>query len=259
MAKYRISDEEIQAEQAEYKKRYKPFRPFIPSDNNRRKIADAFMNLVATQNGMDADNRCIEDNNRVECSLLNLPKGSKVLLLGTGTGREVVVAKEMGLNAVGTTLGSRNIDFGVEELGLDSSELIECLNEDLPFAAETFDCVVGFQVFEHTLAPLLFLLEQSRVLKVGGKLILEWPPADKFSGGDNPHHQVCFSPGQARALFQKAGFKEIKLYYDDLTLVSDNDIWRCDQDRVLGKNKMLYIEGIKDFPTKDYIKKAQRL
>ena len=250
---YRVSDEQIQAEQAEYKKRYKPFKPFTPTDRNRAKMAAAFMNLVTTQNGMDTDDYCVGDNNKVERYLSDLTKGSRVLLLGTGTGREVLVAKEMGLVPVGTTLGSRNINFGVDELGLAPNELIECLNEDLPFPSGSFDCVAGFQVFEHTLAPLLFLLEQSRVLKIGGRLMLEWPPADKFSMEDNPHHQVCFSFGQARALFQKAGFSDIKLYYDDMSPVSEEDVWREDQD------KMLCIEGVKSVPSKDYIIRAQGL
>ena len=235
---YRVTDEQIQAEQAAYKKRYKPFRPFIPTHGNKFKMASAFMNLVTTQNGMDTDDYCVGDNNKVERYLNGLPKGSRVLLLGTGTGREVIVAKELGLNPVGTTLGSRNINFGIDELGLSPEELIECLNEDLPFPVESFDCVAGFQVFEHTISPLLFLLEQSRVLKLWGKLMLEWPPADKFS------------PGQAHALFQKAGFDSIKLYYDDLTPIPEDDFWRCDQ------NKMLCIEGVKVNSSKDYIRRA---
>jgi len=248
---YRVSDSQIQADQAAYKKRYKNFRAFSPSEHNTQKVASAFMNLVTTQNGMDTDDYCIADNNKIERYLSVFTPGARLLLLGTGTGREVIVAKELGYSAVGTTLGSRNIDFGVECLGLSPDELIECLNEDLPFSKDSFDCVAGFQVFEHAIAPLLFLLEQHRVLKVGGKLLLEWPPADQFSMEDNPHHQVCFSPGQAYALFQKAGFGSIRVFYDDLSPISEEDFWRGDQ------NKMLCIEGTKLPPTKDYIIRAQ--
>lgn len=250
---YRVTDEQIQADQREYKKKYKPFRPFTPTEHNKTKMSAAFMNLVTTQNGQDTDDYCVGDNNKVERYLSDLPEGSDVLLLGTGTGREVLVAKELGYHAVGTTLGSRNIDFGVDVLGLDPSELRECLNEDLPFRNETFDCVAGFQIFEHTLSPLLFLLEQTRVLKIGGKLFLEWPPANQFSMEDNPHHQVCFSFGQAHALFQKAGLTDIKVYYDDMSPVASEDMWREDQ------NKMLCIEGTRGTAGKHYIQKAWSL
>jgi len=250
---YRVTDAQVQASQREYKKVYKPFRPFRPTEHNTKKMSAGFLNLVTTQNGQDTDDYCIGDNNKVEKYMSYLPKDSSVLLLGTGTGREVIVAKDLGFRAQGTTLGSRNVDFGTDILGLSNSELFECLNEDLPFRAETFDCVAGFQVFEHAISPLLFLLEQSRVLKFGGKLILEWPPADKFSMEDNPHHQVCFSFGQAKALFQKAGFADIKVYYDDMSPVEIEDMWKENQD------KMLCIEGVKVRTSKHYVTAAWSL
>lgn len=250
---HRVTDEEIQAVQAEYKRNYKLFRPFQASTENGVKLANSFLNLVTTQNGMDTDDYCVGDTNKVERYIGDVLPGKRILILGTGTGREVLVAKGLGHEAVGTTLGSRNIDFGLEYLGLAPHELLECLNEALPFTPETFDYVLGFQVFEHTLAPLLFLLEQSRVLKLGGKLLLEWPPADLFSMEDNPHHQVCFTPGQAYALMQKAGFGDIKLFYDDMTPIPDDQLWRGDQ------KKMLCVEGIKVKCYKDYVQRAWRL
>lgn len=245
---YRISEEEMQAAQAEYKRKYEPFRPYRFTNADASAVAHGFYALVTTQNGQDTDDYCIEDNNKVERYLLEVPQGSSVLLLGVGAGREVLVARELGMNATGVTLGSRNTDYGTKYLRLPEDKLLECLNEALPFPKDTFDVVAGFQVFEHAIAPLLFLLEQYRVLKPKGKLLLEWPPADKFSMDDNPHHQVCFTPGQAHALFRKAGFENIKLYYDDFTPIPESDWWRADQD------KMLVIEGIKGVPSKPYIR-----
>jgi len=243
---YRATEEEIQADQREYKKSYPPFEPFTVSDTIRNAIADRFSLFITTQNGMDTDDYCVADNNKTERFLSGMSTGSRVLILGTGTGREVVVAKDMGLKAVGTTLGSRNVYFGTHYLGLGEDELLECINEALPFGSASFDMVAGFQVFEHTIAPLIFLLEQRRVLKPGGKLLLEWPPADKFHMDSNPHHQVCYTPGQAEALMKKAGFRNIKLYYDDLTPIAPEDFWRGDQD------KMLVVEGIKSAATLSY-------
>jgi SAM-dependent methyltransferase len=250
---HRITDAEIQQVQAEYKRNYQPFRQYFPKKEDLVHVAHGFSNLVATQNGQDTDDYCVGDNNKVEKYLSYLPKGSDVLILGVGTGRETLVAKEFGLKAVGTTLGSRNIDFGLNQLNLTQDEHIECLNEALPFPSDSFDAVAGFQVFEHAISPLLFLLEQSRVLRLGGKLLLEWPPADKFSMEDNPHHQICYSPGQAYALFQKAGFSDIKVYYDDLTPIEDKDMWAGDQ------IKMLCIEGTRTNNYKDYILRARSL
>ena len=45
----------------------------------------------------------------------------------------------------------------------------------LPFARETFDTVVSFQVLEHVADPQLVVSEISRVLKPGGRLLLTAP------------------------------------------------------------------------------------
>jgi len=250
---YRVTEEEILSAQVEYKKNYPEFKPFRLTNRDASHIAHCFMALLTTQNGADTDDYSVGDNNKVEKYLSGVPTGSKVLILGTGTGREVLVAKSLGLEAIGTTLGSRNVYFGIHKLGLKDTEILECPNEALPFKRETFDTVAGFQVFEHAVAPLLFLIEQSRVLKTGGKLILEWPPGDKFNMKDNPHHQICFSPGQAFALFEKAGFSDIKVYYDDLTLIPEEDLWRGDQ------TKMMCIEGIKAPSSQVYIQMCRTI
>jgi SAM-dependent methyltransferase len=244
---YRVTDAEIQADQKEYKTKYKPFRPFNPTAPSLKSISDSFGILIDTQNGQDTDDYCVTEGNKTEKYLGSTIKNSKVLLLGVGTGRETLVAKELGLDVVGTTLGSRNIDFGIDYLGLSPLEHIECLNEALPFPNDHFDVVAGFQVFEHAMAPFIFLLEQNRVLRTNGRLILEWPPGDQFSMEDNPHHQICYSPGQAVALFQKAGFFDIKVYYDDLSEIPEDKMWSDCHD------KMLCIEGRRKAVNKRYI------
>ena len=243
---HRISREDSIREQDAYKKVYPPFEPYVPSKPDQIRIIKYFLNLLATQNGQDADDYPIFDDNVVERYLGSQPRG-KLLLLGVGSGRETLVAKDLGFDAVGLTLGSRNVDYGISYLGLLPEEHRQCLNEALPFPSSHFDIVAGFQVFEHTLAPLLFLLEQNRVLKSGGVLILEWPPAEKYHMGSNPHHQICYTPGQAKALFEKAGFQVVRLCYDNLEIIPEKDYWTGKGDR------MLCIEGEKQLSTESYI------
>ena len=247
---YRISHDEVQKAQDEYKKNYAPFKPFVVAEWEKGYIAESFTNVISTQNGMDTDDYCIDEDNKLEryLKLANINPPGNALLLGTGTGREVVLAKSLGFQAAGTTLGSRNVDYGILHLGLGEEELIECLNESLPWKSNTFDVIAGFQVFEHTMMPLIFLLEQGRVLKKGGKLILEWPPASTHSGGDNPHHQVCFTPGQARDLMLKAGFTNIQLVYGNGDSVKEEDLWKSEN---IGG--MLVAIGTKSDPKQSYI------
>jgi SAM-dependent methyltransferase len=248
---YRITEEEIFKQWKEYRDDYPPFVPYGISERELQYIAKAFSNVIKTQNGQDFDDYPVtDDRDLTQRYLQDTPKGSSILLLGVGTGREVVAAKELGYRAIGTTLGSRNVEFGLRYLGLTPGEIRECLCEVLPFRNETFDVVAGYQVFEHVLSPLTFLLEQSRVLKFGGRLVLEWPPAHTHTMEDNPHHQVCFTPGQARGLFLKAGFVNVKLCYDDLTPIPEEEWWSA------ASTKMLCIEGTKVACDKDYVRRA---
>ena len=245
---YRVNYETIVKERAEFMGvNSAAFVPFSTSNVDGSHILHLYKSVLAMQNGSDIDDYVIDDNNKGEKFLKGFSSGTKVLLLGTGTGREVLVAKEMGYVAVGTTLGRKNILFGRQILGLTEEEIIECNNDALPLASGYFDVVAGFQVVEHSIAPLLFVLEQTRVLRTGGLLLFEWPPSKLFNMDENPHHQICFAPGQLESLFKKAGLVNIKLFYDDLSSICEDDKWRCDQ------NKMLCISGIKAPSQQRYI------
>jgi SAM-dependent methyltransferase len=234
---YRISQEDVYKQCAEYRKNYPPFIPYKVNPLDQYKVSQNFSIALSTQNGVDTDDYCVDDNNKVERYISGLNTGARVLILGTGSGREVLVAKDMGYNVSSTTLGSRNVYFGKKYLGLVDTEIVECCNEALPFDNFTFDLVAGFQVFEHTIAPLLFLIEQGRVLKNGGKLFLEWPPPDHYTMNENPHHQVCYIPGQAEALLKKAGFVNTKVFYDDFSGIPEDKMWSGYH------SKMLCVEG----------------
>jgi ubiquinone/menaquinone biosynthesis C-methylase UbiE len=169
MPPFRVSQEDAEKSYVSYMLEAPPFKPFELSEGEKKRIAERYASLLQTQNGEGIDIANLDD--KVERLLVGVPKGSRVLLLGVGVGYETKAAKEAGYAATGITLGSRNIDFGRRILHLTPEEHIECSVDVLPFPKETFDAVIGFQIFEHVIAPLLFLLEQSRVLKFGGKLI----------------------------------------------------------------------------------------
>lgn len=57
----------------------------------------------------------------------------------------------------------------------------------LPFAAESFDCVISFQVIEHIVRYEAFVSEVHRVLRPGGRFILSTPNAP-MSLTRNPWH-----------------------------------------------------------------------
>ena len=88
------------------------------------------------------------------------------------------------------------------EIYANVSTDVLCVGEDLPFADAAFDGVFAFAVLEHTLRPWQAAAELCRVLKPGGKIIVDWPFLQPVHG--YPHHYYNATPEGHRALFDAA-------------------------------------------------------
>lgn len=248
---FKATEEEIQTQQTIYKTEYPEWKPYDPTFALQY-IGKHFKNIIATQNGQDTDDYFMNETHKVYRYIKDIPSGSSILFLGTGTGREVCAAKEQGLDAAGLTLGNRNTYFGRTRFNLTIDDLQEGLNECIPWEKESFDYVHGYQVFEHAMAPIIFLLEIGRVLKMGGQVFLEWPNGKVHQAKENEDalHQVCFTPGQARSLLWLAGFTNVTLTKETGEPIPEKDIWRNDQ------TYFMCVSGTKSPARKDYIKRA---
>ena len=225
---YKVTQEEIDRQQEEFWRTVRAYKPFHLTGEQISSLGKRYYNSLMTQ---DYETRLHDypidgTNNKPRKYLSKYPPGTKVLLLGVGVGREVICAQEMGLDAYGITIGYHNVCFGREILGIEEKRLVEGCIDLLPYVSEIFDVVAGFQILEHAIAPMMILLEQSRVLREGGRIILEWPPASGHStNGKDPQHQVCFTPGQAEGLLLKAGFGDVKLFYVDMSPIPEEAYW----------------------------------
>ncbi|KKN39026.1 hypothetical protein LCGC14_0747500 [marine sediment metagenome] len=225
--KYRASYEEIIQDKEDFYTQGGGRESNSPaSDYN--KIANMWHIFNEIQNGENFDDYIIADNNKLERYLVPWsPPPAKVAILGTGTGREVVMARSLGYDVIGTTFGKENPSFAKWKFDLD---LAYVDNNTLPYADKSFDVVCAFQVFEHCWAPHFFLIECNRILKEGGLLVLEWPP---FVGGhtssvtgmhtknhdfmdvksiNNLHHMCCWTPAQAHIITRKCNFEEPEVF-----------------------------------------------
>lgn len=180
------------------------------SEEEKRALTNVWNYLIEAQNGMDIDDYVlIPEYNKITMYVMPFVKPpAKLLILGTGTGREVAMARELGYDAFGTSLAPRNIFFAKEMVGV---EVFYCDNHFLPFPDKSFDCIAGFQVLEHTISPLIMLLECNRLLKEEGWCIMETPPAVSHTMEENLHHTLCPIPVQAEGLFLKSNFNNIQL------------------------------------------------
>lgn len=119
----------------------------------------------------------------------------RVLEIGTGTGygAEIVAPSAERFTTIDKTRS--------EELGMlpTNVEFVEAKVPPLPFADNTFDYVVSFQVIEHIPNDRAFVAEVLRVLRHGGKFIVSTPNRP-MSLTRNPWHVREYTAEQFASL-----------------------------------------------------------
>ena len=137
-----------------------------------------------------------------------------ILEIGTGTGYGIDIIAPKATRFV--TLDKTRS----EELGAmpENVEFVEAVVPLLPFADESFDYVVSFQVIEHIKRDKEFVREVRRVLKKGGKFIVSTPNRP-MSLTRNPWHVREYTPEQFGALL--SDFAEVEA----LGVAGNEHVW----------------------------------
>ena len=181
--------------------------PFGPTEAGR--LIDAWKAILETQNGRDVDEAHPGDLARFLTALSSrLPdRPGSMLIVGCGTGEEIIDARSLGWDVQGVTLAPMNQAWCKEQHGLDVDFEDFHLNN---YCGRQFDVLVGRQVWEHSWAPFIFAIECARVLKPGGKVILETPNCRDFIyESSTVHHVFCPTPYQGCRMLEKAGFVDV--------------------------------------------------
>ncbi len=135
----------------------------------------------------------------------------RMLMLGAGTGAEVLAAKELGYDAVG--IGFLNQDQ-VEYAQSRGADMRVMDMHDLKFPNERFDVAFCNHSFEHCQQPWLVCAEVWASLRPGGRWWINlptWQHSDK--DGPSNEHFMILRPWYMRPMFRRCGFKE--LYFED--------------------------------------------
>jgi len=110
-------------------------------------------------------------------ALMNLKPTQTLLDVGGGTGRVTILFRDICENLIVA-------DSAHKMLRKAKSKNLDCAqshSEKLPFKDETFDRVIIVDAFHHVLNQRQTLGEMWRVLKAGGKMVIEEPDIKNFN------------------------------------------------------------------------------
>jgi SAM-dependent methyltransferase len=165
----------------------------------------------------------------VDLHELKLKPGSVVLDAGCGSGRHLrALAKLPGLKIVGIDRNPSDVKDAVAAL----KEMPDALSRDfdvtcgditlLPFASESFDCVICSEVLEHIPEHEAALKELIRVLKPKGNLVVSvpryfservcWLISSQYSNDEGGHIRI-YKKKQLQKMLVKHGMLCWKINY----------------------------------------------
>lgn len=184
------------------------------------------------------------------------PKGMRILEVGAGSGRDSLALSAAGAEVI-------TLDYAPQSLHLirDTAEKtgakVGVVGGDgmrMPFADGTFDLVFHQGLLEHFRDPMPMLVENTRVLKPGGKLLVDVPQTyhyytlgkhalmlvDKWFAG----WETEFTIGELEGLVEKAGLTPIRSYGDWMV----PGLWYRALRKVLLKGTGLRLPMYPEFP-----------
>jgi 2-polyprenyl-6-hydroxyphenyl methylase/3-demethylubiquinone-9 3-methyltransferase len=107
-------------------------------------------------------------------ALKYLPRGSKVLDYGCGRGDFTAYLASSGFRAVGIDVSAHAIAFNRQDFP-ELEFVVADANAGVPFEDEFFDAIWCSEVIEHIYDVHAIFAEFSRLLRLGGRLIITTP------------------------------------------------------------------------------------
>jgi len=151
-------------------------------------------------------------------SIESRSQGTRVVDIGCACGYFIEVALEHGFDAYGIEFSSVAIASASEQVR--SRIIQQDVNQLDTKHRHSFDLVTAFDVIEHTLEPIKFLVNSRSLLKSRGLLVITTPDVGHFlrrvmrSGWPmlQPfQHTVLFSSGSLRAALERGGYTDIEI------------------------------------------------
>jgi ubiquinone/menaquinone biosynthesis C-methylase UbiE len=151
-------------------------------------------------------------------------RGRDVLDFGCGAGQLAFLfaAKGLARSITGVDIDTAVLGRAKAELAARpewhaSLRFIEGDVAGLPLGDESVDLITAFDCMEHVMEPGAIMADWARVLRPGGRVLIEWFP---FKGPWGPHMEALIPVPWAHVLFgEKAMFRAAAAIYDDPAFV----------------------------------------
>jgi 2-polyprenyl-3-methyl-5-hydroxy-6-metoxy-1,4-benzoquinol methylase len=144
-------------------------------------------------------------------------RGGKLLDVGCGSGNYLYSLSELGWDVYGVEVDAGAAGYARDQLGLS---VVSGTLEEADFPDTFFHVVTMRQVLEHLPDPSDTLAEVHRVLKPGGRLMVEVPNIASLTAAlfkswwfnlDVPRHLYSFTPQTLEAMLKRGGFGQVEI------------------------------------------------
>lgn len=126
---------------------------------------------------------------RVKFSSKLVPKGSKILEIGSGHGFFLESMRELGYDITGIEISKEKKELAKK---VTKAKILNVnINEKIPSLGK-FDFIVMFHVLEHITDPTKFLSKIKKLLKINGKIIIEVPNVNDFQLSTNGDYRKFY-------------------------------------------------------------------
>jgi SAM-dependent methyltransferase len=158
----------------------------------------------------------------VRAALESVDNRAPVLDVGCGGGLFLHMIAEGGRRVVGLDRSATAARVALRAQGVPS---VSSVLDAAPFTDATFGAITMFHVLEHLADPAAYVRAAYRLLKPGGRLVVQVPNIDslqsrlfgsRWSGFELPRHLVGFGVGTLRRLLEQEHFEVLRTKYFSL-------------------------------------------
>lgn len=167
-------------------------------------------------------------------SNMQLPKKSRILEVGCGTGGNLQMLSKFG-DLYSFEMNSHALEIAITKTNFPKHVLAGWCPDNIPFHNQQFDLICIFDVLEHIDNDLQTLLNLKKLLSKDGRMLITVPAYQWLFGPHDTflHHKRRYLLNELKRKTEAAGFIPVKISYFNTLLFPISAIFRL-RDKFFG-------------------------